>query len=742
MKNRVEETSLRGDYSKVQPGDCVVAFSKMDIFAIKKEIESRTKYKCAVIYGQLPPETRSTQARLFNDLSSGFDILVASDAIGMGLNLNIRRIIFHNTLKRIGNDYNTLFISPSAIKQIAGRAGRKSSIYDVGLVTTWQEADLAYVKAVMGFHVPKVTSAGLFPEPAQIESFYDKFVELGNSSSSSSSTSPSSDIRSTPVVKEEKKVITSFTPERFKTFRTQRRGEDRFIASSSSSTPPPTTELKTDTPPATAIPVIPIGKVVERFVELSRLDNRFFMVNSDDLITMCNWLHSIPDLSVADRITFASAPIQLRDLAMMHKIYNYASLYSKNRPVYLNLRLPKSLPRNVVEFSDLCLKNNTIELYLWLSMRFPMHFIEKELATILMKEAIELITQTLIHRRLINHENDAVASGYRELRQKLMSAGHRSNNPIALPPIEYGEVVRQEYLQNYLAIPTHLKYVDPSTVKKLKHSPFKHDHDGDRDRDHSSNQKKDRHNNHDNDDFSLVKNRGAYLDRPDIEEPSSIGELVDNVELDEDIKFKKEEKEKSDDEESVTSNCVNSILSTFDTTSDVLTASNGKLQKNVSEGRKHPRKNSQKKKESKEVARSPAFPVNSEKVNEPRSPDLATPHTSSSDKDQSSINSDGIQGETEVKKKKKQRRKSKNAVEKAEITATPSESNSEKSVKIENADVSKSDVGVDGEKRKDSRKRSSGRKKKNQEGDQSSSSSGNEKDNTTTTPNTISDITL
>ena len=78
-------------YKNVEKGDCVVAFSRNDIFAIKREIERLTKFKCCVVYGSLPPQTRSEQARLFNDPDSGYDILVASDAIGMGLNLNIRR---------------------------------------------------------------------------------------------------------------------------------------------------------------------------------------------------------------------------------------------------------------------------------------------------------------------------------------------------------------------------------------------------------------------------------------------------------------------------------------------------------------------------------------------------------------------------------------------------------------------------------------------------------------------------
>lgn len=44
-------------------GDCIVAFSRAEIFAIKREIERLTPLKCAVIYGALPPETRSMQAR-------------------------------------------------------------------------------------------------------------------------------------------------------------------------------------------------------------------------------------------------------------------------------------------------------------------------------------------------------------------------------------------------------------------------------------------------------------------------------------------------------------------------------------------------------------------------------------------------------------------------------------------------------------------------------------------------------
>lgn len=70
----------------------------------KQQIEKNTGYRCCVVYGSLPPEARSTQAAQFNDPQSGYDVLVASDAIGMGLNLNIRRVIFSSLTKFDGTE--------------------------------------------------------------------------------------------------------------------------------------------------------------------------------------------------------------------------------------------------------------------------------------------------------------------------------------------------------------------------------------------------------------------------------------------------------------------------------------------------------------------------------------------------------------------------------------------------------------------------------------------------------------
>jgi ATP-dependent RNA helicase SUPV3L1/SUV3 len=85
----VGNESLKGNLHALEKGDCVVLFSRVGIHAMKQEIEKKTGKRCAVVYGRLPPETRAQQARLFNDPDSGYDILVASDAIGMGLNLSV-----------------------------------------------------------------------------------------------------------------------------------------------------------------------------------------------------------------------------------------------------------------------------------------------------------------------------------------------------------------------------------------------------------------------------------------------------------------------------------------------------------------------------------------------------------------------------------------------------------------------------------------------------------------------------
>lgn len=165
----VEAKTLLGDLKNVRSGDCVVAFSRREVFEVKIAIEKHTNHRCCVIYGALPPETRRQQANLFNDQDNEFDVLVATDAVGMGLNLNIRRVVFYSLSKYNGD--KVLPVPASQVKQIAGRAGRRGSIYPDGLTTTLILDDLDYLIECLKQPFDEVKKAGLFPFYEQVELF-------------------------------------------------------------------------------------------------------------------------------------------------------------------------------------------------------------------------------------------------------------------------------------------------------------------------------------------------------------------------------------------------------------------------------------------------------------------------------------------------------------------------------------------------------------------------------------------
>ncbi|CAN0839627.1 DExH-box ATP-dependent RNA helicase DExH18, mitochondrial [Linum grandiflorum] len=165
----VEAKTLLGDLKNVKSGDCVVAFSRREIFEVKLAIEKNTKHRCCVIYGALPPATRRQQANLFNDQDNEFDVLVASDAVGMGLNLNIRRVVFYNLSKYNGD--KIVPVPATQVKQIAGRAGRRGSRFPDGLTTTLHLDDLAYLIECLKQPFDEVKQVGLFPFYEQVELF-------------------------------------------------------------------------------------------------------------------------------------------------------------------------------------------------------------------------------------------------------------------------------------------------------------------------------------------------------------------------------------------------------------------------------------------------------------------------------------------------------------------------------------------------------------------------------------------
>uniref|UniRef100_A0A8C5Q8I6 ATP-dependent RNA helicase SUPV3L1, mitochondrial n=1 Tax=Leptobrachium leishanense TaxID=445787 RepID=A0A8C5Q8I6_9ANUR len=157
----------------LRPGDCIVCFNKNDIYSVSRKIELQG-LECAVIYGSLPPGTKLAQAKKFNDPDDPCKILVATDAIGMGLNLSIKRIIFNSLFKPNLNEKGEREIdriSTSQALQISGRAGRFSSMYKDGEVTTMSREDLPLLKEILSKGIVDIETAGLHPTAEQIEMF-------------------------------------------------------------------------------------------------------------------------------------------------------------------------------------------------------------------------------------------------------------------------------------------------------------------------------------------------------------------------------------------------------------------------------------------------------------------------------------------------------------------------------------------------------------------------------------------
>jgi ATP-dependent RNA helicase SUPV3L1/SUV3 len=115
----------------LRPGDAVVAFSRNAVVGMQAQI-GRSGHTTAAIYGSLSPAVRRREAERFR--SGQADVLVATDAIGLGLNLPIRRLIFASIEKFDGVTERVL--TPPEIRQIAGRAGRYG-MHEMGLVTAF-----------------------------------------------------------------------------------------------------------------------------------------------------------------------------------------------------------------------------------------------------------------------------------------------------------------------------------------------------------------------------------------------------------------------------------------------------------------------------------------------------------------------------------------------------------------------------------------------------------------------------
>ncbi len=161
----------------VRQGDALIAFSKKSVLDVAGRLEE-VGVNASVIYGSLPPEIRRRQMHLFHKKKT--KVVVATDAIGMGLNLPVKRIVFLQAEKFDG--VSRRLLTTSEVKQIAGRAGR-FGLYPEGYVTATEELDLAYIEERMADTEKPLTQVNLgFPQILlDIDAPLDELLEIWHS---------------------------------------------------------------------------------------------------------------------------------------------------------------------------------------------------------------------------------------------------------------------------------------------------------------------------------------------------------------------------------------------------------------------------------------------------------------------------------------------------------------------------------------------------------------------------------
>ncbi len=146
--------------SQMQKSDALIVFSRRNALKYKADLEE-LDFKVSIVYGRLSPEVRREQARKFDEGET--DIMVSTDAIAMGMNLPVRRIVFSALSKFVDDKENPL--TYSEIKQIAGRAGRFKR-FPVGEVTTLNRVEdgLRTLRNALDHHLGQQGKAMVGPD--------------------------------------------------------------------------------------------------------------------------------------------------------------------------------------------------------------------------------------------------------------------------------------------------------------------------------------------------------------------------------------------------------------------------------------------------------------------------------------------------------------------------------------------------------------------------------------------------
>jgi ATP-dependent RNA helicase SUPV3L1/SUV3 len=144
---------------QLRRGDAIVGFSRKAVVEMQGAV-SKLGFTSAAIYGSLSPAVRRREAERFRDGSA--DVLVATDAIGLGLNLPIRRLIF-SAIEKFDGIADRL-LTPYEIRQIAGRAGR-FGIHEDGEVSALNARHIPLLRRSLEGHAPEAPNGPIWISP-------------------------------------------------------------------------------------------------------------------------------------------------------------------------------------------------------------------------------------------------------------------------------------------------------------------------------------------------------------------------------------------------------------------------------------------------------------------------------------------------------------------------------------------------------------------------------------------------
>ena len=422
--------SLEGNLSQLQKGDCLVGFSIVVLHSLRQYVERVTKKKCAIIYGTLPPETRAQQAKLFNDPDNEYDYLIASNAVGMGLNLSIKRLIFQSAYRNIRGKYEA--ISVPEIKQIAGRAGRYSTASEdmestikvsddsdiqPAQTTTVQETDALHAMQ-QGDAVNSETrertyidqpSAKLATQSASSTQQQPERSSRNDHTSSDVAFATSSDATTAAAVNGLTTTPPPSKPQNLGLVTTLEKLDHAVVANA----------MRTDPLPMTSAGVIPPNTVIEQFSryfpagtplaflllrikEIAGTSRRFFLCDIKTSVAIADAIECVSGLNISDRLEFCAAPIETRREGEAELARAYAAMVGESRPgTILDLKeldielLEEDYQANKEYLRKLENLHKGVIIFNWLAFRFTGVFLNQPLATHVKELVEKRIEETL-----------------------------------------------------------------------------------------------------------------------------------------------------------------------------------------------------------------------------------------------------------------------------------------------------------------------------------------------------------